>query len=157
MMLFFFSEISGVTLLLIPDDGGNLPELSFPENQPSLVKKLCANSDSHQISCMAKATVVSRFANFGGTGANEKATMAGGLTASSPTSNGDIGLPGVKLLTSMPTPPHSPPFLGGAQFDHAVSTASQTTRNKEGCLPRPPAGPGCPPVPGDWLVADAVV
>ena len=103
-----------VTLLLVPDDGGNLPELPALRYAGKLVGTDCSGNtpDPHPLSCKAKATVVSSLISLGGS--NERAAMGGGFTASSPTATGYIGLPGVKLLTSMPTPPQSPPFLGGA-------------------------------------------
>jgi hypothetical protein len=73
-----------------------------------------------------------------GPNSNAKATQVGGMTASSDTATGDIGLPGVKLLDSL-APPASP-LLGGAEFDHAVS-GSNSQRQAVGC---PPAlGPNC--------------
>jgi hypothetical protein len=39
----------------------------------------------------------------------------------------------VKLLTSMPKAAQLSPFLGGAEFDYAVSTNDEATTQKEGC------------------------
>jgi len=60
------------------------------------------------------------------------------MTAASPVTTGNIGVPGVKLLTAL-SPPPSTPFLGGAEFDQPVSGPS--TLQSEGC---PNPNGGCP-------------
>ena len=73
-------------------------------------------------------------------GSNVKGTQVGGMTASSPCTNGNIGVPGVKVLTSL-TPPPAVPFVGGAEFDRPF--ASSTMQE-----------PGCPDGNGDCVGAD---
>jgi hypothetical protein len=133
-ILTYENIFSGVTLTLAPDDGKNMPEIGhLPPGDPTdLVGTNCTlDAADYSISCAAKATVMSAFIEVGGP--NEKATVIGGFTASSKTATGDIGLPGVKLLTTMTMPPQSPPFLGGADFDHEVS-GSVDLRKEEGCV-----------------------
>ena len=63
---------------------------------------------------------------------------------SSPTCTGDIGLPGVKLLTPGSSLA-SPPLIGGAAFDYAVSGTTQAGekhRQEMGCPPAKPQPPG---------------
>jgi uncharacterized protein (TIGR03437 family) len=79
----------------------------------------CANSPKTEImSCEAKTEVLSYFVTV--TGLNGKGTQVGGMTASSAVTIGNIGVQGVKVLTAL-SPPPSPPFIGGAEFDFPVS------------------------------------
>jgi hypothetical protein len=146
----------GVTLVISPNTGSDLPAFHIhpipkhPDNV--LVAKDCSQyskEDTGYRSCEAKTEILSRFLTLGD---NAKATQVGGMRASSPTCMGDIGLPGVKLLTpgwSLA----SPPLIGGAAFDHPVSVKLKD-RQEEGCPPSPfppktcttskaPANPNC--------------
>jgi len=80
------------------------------------------------MSCEAKTEILSYFVNEAGS--NGKSSQVGGMTASSVLTPGNIGIAGVKVLTSF-TPPPSPVFQGGAEFDFAVSEPS--TVQEEGC------------------------
>src|SRR5262249_25026859 len=113
---------SGLTLTLGPDGGRDMPQLGSPPIDSLLYAPDCiGDAGTNRISCGAKAAIISSFINATSQkGLNGKATQIGGLTASSNEDGGNIGLYGVKLLTSW-SPPFSPPFLGGAEFDHAVS------------------------------------
>ena len=155
----FENTFSGVTLILTADAGvKELPALSLDPQasdflQPNVVAIYDALqpidcSESSTTSCSTKAEILSFLATEAtSVTKNIVATSVGGLTASSDGKSnndviefgrlGNIGVPGVKVLTDWPSSlPQSPPlpqFLGGAQFDFAVSTGSQT--QLEGCLP----------------------
>src|ERR1051326_6698662 len=116
---------SGVTLTLSPDGGTDLPELRVdtpPELAP-LIQEECSRTPT-PLSCAAKTEVIQYFVNATCLASpncvNGKSTQVGGLRASSDDRTGNIGIAGVKLVTSW-TPPPSPPLLGGAEFDHPVS------------------------------------
>jgi hypothetical protein len=127
---------SGVTLSISPDAGNDLPTFGkkvTPHPDNVLYVNDCAASIASNIgmmSCEAKTEILSYFVSV--TGSNEKVTRVGGMTASSPDTlaAGDIGIAGVKLLTLF-SPPLSPPFLGGAEFDHPVSGSNNF--QDEGC------------------------
>jgi hypothetical protein len=129
---------TGVALDLTPDSGDDLPEFSsaLPPNLPALYSSDCS-ATIDVMSCEAKVEVITYLIDA--QGPNGKATEVGGLTASgvSDTVPGDIGLPGVKLLTSL-IPPPPIPIRGGAEFDFPVSDPKTTAR--EGC---PPPGAPC--------------
>ncbi len=125
---------AGVTLCLSPDAGDKLPIYRHghdvtPHGDNALYAMDCLasinstnkTSDLYQecLPCEAKTEILSYFARV--EGPNGKSTRIGGMTASSPDTllTGDIGIAGVKLLTSLMPP--SPPFRGGAEFDHPVS------------------------------------
>ena len=126
---------SGVTLLLGADAGNDFPSFSktvVPHADNTLYAVDCANfinggDKSELMSCEAKTEIVSYF--VAATGPNGKATQTGGLTASVPKTPGDIGMAGIKVLTSL-SPAPNPPFSGGAEFDYAVSSANIQA---EGC------------------------
>jgi hypothetical protein len=164
----FENTFSGVTLILNADAGvRELPGLRLDPQigdflQPNAVAIYDALrpidcSDSSSRSCRAKAEILSFLATEAASVTkNIVATSVGGLTASSDGQSnndvvefgrlGNIGVPGVKVLTAWPSSlPQSPPlpqFLGGAQFDFAVSTG--TNIELEGCLPGD-AGCAIPP------------
>jgi len=127
---------SGVTLSVSPDAGNDLPAFAkkvTPHPDNVLYASDCAASIASNtgiMSCEAKAEILSYF--VAATGRNEKATRVGGMTASSPVTlaAGDIGIAGVKLLTTF-SPTLTPPFLGGAEFDHPVSGSNNF--QDEGC------------------------
>jgi hypothetical protein len=127
------SIFSGVTLTLTPDDGKNMPELQYGLGNPTnLLGTDCSlGTINNPLSCDTNAIVLADF--FAAQGPNEKAAMVGGFTASSQPAIGDIGLPAVKALTSLPITSQSTLFLGGAEFDYAVSTHDEATTQKEGC------------------------
>jgi BspA type Leucine rich repeat region (6 copies) len=123
---------AGVTLCLNPDAGDQFPFPSHnvtPHSDNVLYAMDCLasinstnkKSNLYQdcLPCEAKTEILSYFARV--EGPNGKSTRVGGMTASSPDTllTGDIGIAGVKLLTSLMPP--SPPFHGGAEFDHPVS------------------------------------
>ena len=121
----------GVTLFVSPDAGNDLPE--FSENvtvhhDNTLFAQDCKNAPGVVMSCEAKTEILSNFVTVDGP--NRKATQVGGMTATSTVTLGDIGVPGIKLLTSL-WPPPSPSFLGGAEFDLAVSNPKEI--QQEGC------------------------
>ena len=129
---------TGVTLFLGPDSGNDLPTFAqsvTPHPDNTLFAQDCSSSPKNQImSCEAKTEILSYFVTV--TGAYGKGTQVGGMTASSSVTTGDIGIPGVKLLTAL-SPPPPVPFVGGAEFDKAVSTPS--TLQQQGC-PNPNGG-----------------
>jgi hypothetical protein len=125
---------AGVTLFLGPDAGNDLPNFSAsvtPHSDNILFAQDCTDSIKGKkpdlMSCEAKTEILSNF--VAAVGPNGKATQVGGMTASSPSSLGDIGVPGVKLLTSL-SPAPTPVFSGGADFDHPVSLGNL---QDEGC------------------------
>ena len=140
---------AGVTLCLSPDAGDQFPftnHIVKPHSDNVLYAMDCLasinstkkNTNLYQdcLPCEAKTEILSYFATV--EGPNGKSTRVGGMTASSSDTllTGDIGIAGVKLLTSLMPP--SPPFRGGAEFDHPVSGDQ-----KEGCLD--PANTNCRP------------
>lgn len=136
------SIFSGITLILTPDSGDDLPSYSqkvTPHSDNVLFTQDCADaiagSRGDLMPCEAKTEILSYFANLAGP--NGKATEVGGLTAASDATAGDIGIAGVKVITGF-TPPFATPVRGGAAFDFPVS--SQKIQNV-GC-PHPNAG--CP-------------
>ena len=127
---------SGVTLVLSPDAGNYFPKLPTVVTNIDLFAKDCTPHSADAESCGAKTDVLSYFVSK--VGPNSKATRTGGMTASSPTALGDLGLAGVKLLTDPPKSWKQTPLLGAAEFDHPVKGKS---RQKEGCLPSSPCDP----------------
>ncbi len=143
---FYEKLFSGITLVLTPDSGADLPNFGHSVVQAAgndLYQSECAASIAERdpknplygdlMSCEAKTEVVSYFLAVAGP--NGKATRIGGMTASSPTTftGGDIGIPGVKLLTHL-SPAPSPPVGAGAEFDFPVSSKKI---KQEGCPPSP--------------------
>jgi hypothetical protein len=147
---------TGVTLFLSPDAGDKLPKYGINSGvvvhgDNWLFAKDCSvamalegeiGSDgktppNDALPCEAKTEILSYFVAVDGP--NAKATEVGGMTASQSLDTGDIGLPGVKLLTSLSPRrwPPSLPILGGAAFDHEVSGNSDH-RQEVGCSPSPP-------------------
>ncbi|HXN65720.1 MAG TPA: hypothetical protein VN862_10325 [Candidatus Acidoferrales bacterium] len=136
---------SGVTLILSPDAGDDLPLFKNqnstvpppPDSDLALFNQDCSaaiNGTKDDLrSCEAKTEIITHFLNAWGP--NAKSTEVGGMTASSAVTPGDIGLPGIKLLTLLPPPERS--ILAGAQFDHDASNP----KDGEGCTP--PEGPSC--------------
>ena len=116
------SIFSGITLFIGADAGDDFPNFSqtvTPHADNTLFVVDCSNSPRTEImSCEAKTEVLSYFVTV--TGLNGKGTQVGGMTASSPVTIGNIGVQGVKVLTAL-SPPPSPPFIGGAEFDFPVS------------------------------------
>ena len=125
------SIFSGVTLFIGADAGDDFPNFSqtvTPHADNTLFAVDCSNSPKTEImSCEAKTEVLSYFVTV--TGSNGKGTQVGGMTASSAVTIGNIGVQGVKVLTDL-SPPPSPPFIGGAEFDFPVSGADL---EGEGC------------------------
>jgi uncharacterized protein (TIGR03437 family) len=125
------SIFSGVTLFIGADAGDDFPNFSqtvTPHADNTLFAQDCSNSPKTEImSCEAKTEILSYFVTV--TGLNGKGTQVGGMTASSAVTIGNIGVQGVKVLTGL-SPPPSPPFIGGAEFDFPVSGSSL---EGEGC------------------------
>ena len=124
---------TGLTLFLGPDAGQDLPTFGLtsvtPHADNTLYALECSTAVKAQlVSCEAKTEILSYFVTV--TGSNVKATQVGGMTASSQSTNGNIGVPGVKVLTSV-TPPPAVPFVGGAEFDHPISESR--TMQETGC------------------------
>jgi uncharacterized protein (TIGR03437 family) len=123
------SVFTGLTLFLGPDAGQDLPTYGLtsvtPHADNTLFALECSTAVKAQlVSCEAKTEILSYFVTV--TGPNVKATQVGGMTASSQSTNGNIGVPGVKVLTSL-----APPLTGGAEFDHPISLS--TTIQETGC------------------------
>lgn len=138
------SIFSGITLFLSPDAGNDLPEFGqnvTPHPDNTLFTQDCAGAakKNDPMSCEAKTEILSYFVSV--SGPNGKATEVGGMTASSPVTAGDIGIPGIKILDAL-SPAPAIPFSGGAQFDYPVSSKNIQA---VGC-PTPNAGcPGLTP------------
>ena len=127
------SIFTGVTLFLGPDAGQDFPTFGLTSVTPHADNTLfavdCANTVKAQlVSCEAKTEILSYFLTV--TGSNVKGTQVGGMTASSPMFPGNIGVPGVKILTSL-TPAPAVPLVGGAEFDHPISLSN--TMQETGC------------------------
>jgi len=137
------SIFPNVTRVISPNTGSDLPAFNIhpipKHSDNTLVAEDCkqySTTDPGYRSCEAKTEILSRFLMLSD---NAKATQVGGMRASSPTCTGDIGLPGVKLLTPGSSQA-SPPLIGGAAFDHAVSVTEQQ-RQEMGCPPKKPIPP----------------
>ncbi len=144
------SIFSGVTIFIGADAGNDFPNFSqtiTPHADNTLFAVDCSSSPKSEImSCEAKTEVLSYFVKA--TGFNGKGTQVGGMTAASPVTPGNIGVQGVKVLTAL-SPPPSPPFIGGAEFDIPVSGPDL---QQEGC-PDPSGNcPGLSPVEGAYNV-----
>ncbi len=127
------SIFSGVTLFLGPDSGDDFPTFGqtsvTPHADNTLFAVDCSGVAKAQlVSCEAKTEILSYFVNAAGP--NAKGTQVGGMTAASPRATGNIGVPGVKVLTSLTSAP-AVPFQGGAEPDLAISQGS--TLQAEGC------------------------
>ncbi len=127
------SIFSGVTLFLGPDSGDDFPTFGQTSVTPHVDNTLfavdCSGVAKAQlVSCEAKTEILSYFVTAAGP--NVKGTQVGGMTAASPRVTGYIGVPGVKVLTSL-TPPPAVPFQGGAEPDFAISQGG--TLQAEGC------------------------
>jgi hypothetical protein len=128
------SIFTGLTLVLTPDASNDLPEfIDNPWQKSTFTSPVypvdCSTTQTPR-SCEAKAEIISYFITA--TGDNGKATLVGGLTASSDTAFGDIGMPGVRLVTSLSPPSGSPAIFGGAEVDHPIS-GSEQLRQETGC------------------------
>jgi uncharacterized protein (TIGR03437 family) len=127
------SIFTDVTLFLGPDAGQDLPTFGLtsvtPHADNTLFAVECSSVVKAQlVSCEAETEIVSYFETVNGP--NVKGTQVGGMTASSQSTNGNIGVPGVKVLTSL-TPAPAVPFVGGAEFDFPISLSS--TMEETGC------------------------
>ena len=122
---------SGITIFSNPDSGHDFPEPPYPvvvHPDNTLFAVDCSNAPQEQMSCEAKTEILSYFVTV--RGRNRKSSQVGGMTAGSDTDTGNIGVPGVKVLTSL-SPPPVPTMLGGAEFDFAVSDSNQI--QQQGC------------------------
>ncbi|HEY6330626.1 MAG TPA: hypothetical protein VI756_14910 [Blastocatellia bacterium] len=140
---------AGVTLFIGADDGSDLPEFSNkikPHSDNTLYGQDCGADKHDLMSCEAKTEILSHFVTAAGP--NGKSTQVGGMTASSTLTDGNIGVPGVKVLTSL-TPPPSPAFQGGAEFDFAVSGSNAQL---EGCPKYPKKCKNLSPEEGGYYV-----
>jgi hypothetical protein len=130
---------SGITIFSNPDAADDFPEqpypvLVHPDNKLFAID--CSTATENPMSCEAKTEILSYFVTV--RGRNRKASQVGGMTAGTDTATGDIGLAGVKVLTSL-SRPLGPPILGGAEFDLEVS--SQSTIQQQGCKNWSPMNP----------------
>jgi hypothetical protein len=141
------SIFTGLTLILTPDAGDDLPE--FEKNSDPLppftspIYPVDCSAAIYPRSCEAKAEIISYFITA--PGSNGKATLVGGLTASSDTAFGDIGMSGVRLVTSLSPPRFGrPAIFGGAEVDHPVS-GKPKLKQETGCpTDKPPHAKKCP-------------
>jgi sugar lactone lactonase YvrE len=121
----------GVTLVVTPGDGEGFP---FGD-ATSTTNSLCQYSTN--TSCTAVASILAYFENYRTVNGNGKATQVSGLAGSTDTlTNGDAGMGGVKLLSTLSQT--SNPWnqiLGGAQFDHSFSECLPSD-----CAPNPEQG-----------------
>ena len=160
---FYENLFAGVTLLLTPDSGGDLPDFSHQvmrHRGNDLYTRDCAASiaetDTHNplytdlMSCEAKTEILSHLVRA--QGPNGKATRDGGMAAASATtlSAGDIGVPGIKLLTTLF--PAGIVVSAGADFDFPVS-ASKKKKHEEGC---PTRKQNCGPLTVDDAAANVL-
>ncbi len=130
---------SDITIFSNPDAADDFPEQPYPvvvHHDNTLYAVDCSTDTGEQMSCEAKTEILSYFVAV--KGRNKKATQVGGMTAGSNINTGDIGVPGVKVLTSL-TPEPRPPILGGAEFDLAVSSPSMI--QQQGCPNYSPKNP----------------
>jgi hypothetical protein len=128
---------SGITLFISPDAGNDMPEYSEtrpPHHDNFLFVVDCGSINTEEMSCEAKTDVISYFVRA--FGPNEKSTQVGGMTAGSLETPGDIGIAGVKVVTSLAPPAF---VIGGAEFDFALSDTN--TFQQQGC-PKFPANCG---------------
>lgn len=122
---------SGITIVSNPDAADDFPEQPYPvvvHPDNTLYAVDCSSATQNPMSCEAKTEILSYFVTA--RGRNRKSTQVGGMTAGTDTNTGDIGVSGIKVLTSL-SPPPVPPMLGGAEFDLEVS--SQSTIQQQGC------------------------
>jgi len=128
------SIFTGLTLVLTPDAGNDLPEFTNNSNPlppfTSPIYPVDCSAAIYPRSCEAKVEITSYF--IAAAGPNGKATLVGGLTASSDISVGDIGMSGVKLLTSLSPRVGPPSIFGGAEVDHPIS-GKQQQKQMTGC------------------------
>lgn len=123
---------AGVTLIVSPDKGNDMPEVGPPPVvADTLYYQDCSRNSATPVSCVTKVSIILDFLAVGG--ANRKATQVGGMSASTELAEGNIGVPGVKVLTSRITVPF-PPILGGAAFDHPASGKNMI---RQGCVSYP--------------------
>lgn len=124
-------------------------KLILPHDHHSLLPDDCGQNPT--LSCQAKAEILAHFAaaSTSGSPLYLKATDVGGMTASSnikPSASpkDTISVIGVKILTSpqlLQTPAPFLPLLGGAEFDHTVSSGPEKQQRETGCV----SGPSPPP------------
>ena len=132
---------SGITIISNPDAADDFPEQPYPvvvHPDNTLFAVDCSTAKQNPMSCEAKTEILSYFVTAGGR--NQKSSQVGGMTAGSDTNTGDIGVTGVKVLTSL-SPPPVPPMLGGAEFDLAVSDPNQI--QQQGCPEYPKTPKDC--------------
>lgn len=122
---------SGITIVSNPDAANDFPEQPYPvvvHPDNTLYAIDCSTATQNPMSCEAKTEILSYFVTV--RGRNRKSSQVGGMTAGTDTNTGDIGVTGIKVLTSL-SPPPVPPILGGAEFDLEVS--SKSTIQQQGC------------------------
>jgi NHL repeat len=111
----------GVTLVVTPGDGEGFPFLTTNQTDNPLCQY---QMDS---SCTAVASVLTYFEKYRSVNGNGKAVQDSGLRGDGFTlTNKDIDIGGVKLLSAQSATKNPwDQILGGAQFDHAFSGATQ--------------------------------
>jgi hypothetical protein len=145
----YLTTFPGPALILSPDGGDELPEYNLTAVTPesdlaALFEYVCANFYSkgpYAVSCYAKVRILASFA-AAHSESNLQAIQVGGMSASSPLMQGDIGVPAVKCFATpsclqpllQPLQLNAPPsFLGGAEFDFAATTGSDPLQQQLGC------------------------
>lgn len=167
---------SGITLVLTPDSGSDFPEIGSPlipgtttivgvDNKTantlwavdcSTTRRSGGIGSDYTLSCGAKVEILAHFilaqTYVANASNNARSAYIGGMTSSSCTKTGFIGLPGVKVLTSWSSLSSLPrqPFVGGAQFDHPVSQTNKEMcemgcPKKTTCCPTSPTCASCTP------------
>jgi hypothetical protein len=146
-------------------DGNTLEiyKLILPHDHAALLPDDCGGTPT--LSCQAKAEILAHFAAASTSGSPSylKATDVGGMVASSNIKSSTdpkatISVIGVKILTSprlLQTPAPFQPLLGGAEFDHAVSSGPKKDEKETGCLPGKSAPPCTSPEERAFNVLDA--
>lgn len=85
---------SGITLVITPDDGADLPEQPgpVPVHLGNFLDAADCATSNFPVSCEAKTDILSYFARA--RGPNEKSSRVGGMVASSDTMTGNIAFRG---------------------------------------------------------------
>jgi hypothetical protein len=143
------NAFNGPTLILVPDRGDKLPVYCFgqfcvnsvnpQERDKKLFYTICSefNPGSYAVSCEAKARILANFA-AAQSDKNRQAIEVGGMSASSPLAQGDIGVPAVKCFATsscleLLDLKETASFLGGAAFDYEATAKNDSLKQQLGC------------------------